>query len=318
MLGFTIDSLTLFLSWEKLIDFNFQHFEKRINPKTIRRGVFKGWKEGFHKNFRLKFHKNYGIYIMGSISNYSCGYSSLLQYNQLQSSIENLGNELDLELHSARLYRIDLALNIVTNNSITEYNNKLFTDLPHFTRLEQADGVRFDTEKIRIAIYNKTKELSDKRGINIYSNVLRIEFRLLKGVSEVLGVKEMKIENLYNHKNYIKLVNKFVEYYQKIKKQTIPVESINLTEVTPSKFSNLLKRNNLDIIFGSEKDAYRQIEQWDTEGKFKNANNKSRCKKIISDLSNDKIVSTAHPHIEEINQKVTEECEKILREFEVK
>lgn len=317
MLGFTIDSITLFLSWEKLTDFDFPKFEKLVNAKT-RRGTYDDWKEGYYKTFRIKFHKNGGIYIMGSISNYDSGYASILHYKNLRSAIDKLGNKLGLELHSARLYRIDLALNVKTDNPISQYTHRLFTDLSHFKRLEQADGVRFETNKIKIAIYNKTQELFDKRNKVVDSDILRIELRILKGVSEVLGIKEIEIQDLYNPLNYIKLVSIFQKYYQNIKKQTIIKELNDNEKITPSIFSNILKKNSIENTFGSEKDAYRQIEQWDVEGKFKNANDKSRCKKLISDLTNNRAISIPHPLVEEIDQKVKKEFEKEIEMVEVK
>jgi len=310
MLGFTIDSIILFLTWEKLNDFNFENFEKLVNAKTIERGKFKNWKKGNYKTFLINFHKDYGIYITGSISNYYSGYTSILKYRTLRVAIDKLGNELGLELQSARLYRVDLALNIKTDNSIEKYTHRLFTDLPHFKRLEQEDGLRFEAKKIKIAIYNKKQELFDKRGLKINSDILRIELRILKGVSDVLNIKKMEIQDLYNPLIYLKLLHKFQEYYQKIKKQTVLKEIDDVEIITPTILSNHFKRNGIKNIFGSEKDAYRQIEQWDKEGKFKNANDKSRCKKLVSDLSNNKTISAPHPLVEEINQKVEKEFEK--------
>jgi hypothetical protein len=315
MLGLTIDSINLFKSWKYLNDFDFQNFEKTINAKPIDRGKYKGWKEGFYKNFKVLFNPNYGIYFMGSISNYFSGYDSIMLVNQLKNAIENLGKELELNLHSARLYRVDPALNIETDNHISKYTHLLFSDLPRFKRLEQVDGVRFETKKIKIAIYNKSAEVFEKREKDIGINILRIEFRILKGISKVLDIKEMKIQDLYEPKNFEKLIRKFEEYYLKIKKQTVLVDLENANEITPKLLSKVLLKNSILNKFGSEKEAYRQINQWDIDGKIKNANTKSRLRKMISNYSNDKELSKLHPLIDEINRKFLFEIEKVISEL---
>lgn len=313
MLGFTIDSINLFVSWEYLSDFDFKNFEKFVNAKMTRRGKYKGWYEGGYRNFRIRYNSNYGIYVMGSISNYYRGYAFLLQHKDLRLAIDKLGNELGLYLHSARLYRVDLALNILTDKPISHYNRRLFTDLPRFKRLEQDDGVRFQTLKIAFAIYNKLQELFDKREIEISENILRLELRLLKGISEELMIKEMKIQDLYSLLAFRLLVGKFQEYYNKIKKRTVLVGLDEIETITPTIISNYLKRNSVENTFGGEDEAYRFVEQLSIQGKFKNANDKSRCRKVITDFSQNKAISKLHPLIEEINRKVDEECSKIMK-----
>ena len=184
MLGFTIDTIGIFANAESIANFNSQNLGLTI----IRNGKFKFWEEGYYKNFYIKYHRDYGMYLSGSISNYYKGYTSILQYDDLYKAIEKLGNSLAINLHSARLYRVDLALNIQTNNPVSQYSNTLFTDLPHFKRFKQDDGVRFETKNKVIAIYNKTKEIKEKRSVVISQEILRIELRVLKNLSNVFKI----------------------------------------------------------------------------------------------------------------------------------
>ena len=116
MLGFTIDTIGIFANAESIANFNSQNLVLTI----IRNGKFKFWGEGYYKNFYIKYHRDYGMYLSGSISNYYKGYTSILQYDDLYKAIEKLGNSLAINLHSARLYRVDLALNIETNNPVSQ------------------------------------------------------------------------------------------------------------------------------------------------------------------------------------------------------
>lgn len=314
MLGFTIDTIGIFAKAELIANFNSQELGLTI----IRRGKFKSWEEGYYKNFRIKYHRDYGIYFSGSISNYYKGHTSILQYDELYKAIEKLGDSLGINLHSARLYRVDLALNIETNNPVSQYSNTLFTYLAHFIRLEQDDGVRFETKNKVIAIYNKTKELCEKKQIKIHQQILRIEFRVLKKTFDVFKIKEMKVEHLYQPSVYILLVSTFFKYYQKIKKQHIISAEVNAEYITPTIFKSLLMNKGIELHFHTEEEAYTKIEGWSREGKFKNPMDKSRCKKMITDAFRNPKNTEIHPLVKEINSKVESNCKHTIEELRKK
>ncbi|MFJ1474637.1 phage/plasmid replication protein [Capnocytophaga cynodegmi] len=309
MLGFTIDSIRLFVRPEMLYDFD----SSSLNFTPIH----KNWKEGFYKNFKIKFDKDKGMYLSGSISNYYKGSISLIDYSELKLAIESLSNELKINLHEAKLYRVDLALNIETDKPINQYSHLLFTDLPHFKRLEQKDGVRFETNSKVIAIYNKKQELLEKRKIDVHKDVLRIEFRITKNLSNVFKINKMKMKDLYNPFVYKVLIQTFYKYYHKIKKQVF-IEKDNILEdyITPKTFYKYLIEKILS--YTCEKDLYRQIDQWDNEKRFKNPMDKSRCRKIIADNLKDSKTAKINPLAEEVNKKVNIECQKILNDIEEK
>ncbi|MCH4830606.1 hypothetical protein [Flavobacterium columnare] len=310
MLGFTIDSINLFKKWNTLENFNFEEFGKKIKAKPMKK---RGWKRGYYKKFIIVFNPNYGIYVMGSISNYFIGYNDIMPYKNLIIAIDILSTELGLDLHSARLYRLDLALNIQTKKSISRYTHFLFLDLPRFKRLEQDDGVRFESNKIKIAIYNKTLEVLQKRGMIIENNILRIEFRITKSIADILEIKEMEISDIYDTTVYEKLLRKFEEYYFKIKKQYINSDLANLQEITPKILKQALNNNAIIEKFGSQKEAYRAIEHWQKEGKIKDANIKSRLRKIVSDYSKNEGITQPHPLVLELDKKVSAEIEKAIK-----
>ncbi|WP_143884249.1 hypothetical protein [Chryseobacterium binzhouense] len=315
MLGFTIDSIKLFVSWEQLEKFDYETFKKKLkkvkNYKKYYRDKngYMAWTKGTYRNFHINFSKSKGIYLAGSISNYYKDYSSLLSYFELKQAIEKLGLELDLCLNDARIYRIDLALNIQTDNPIEQYSHYLFGDLSKFKRLEQDKGVLFKTTSKSFCIYNKSLQLKQKKGIDC-RDVLRLEFRLLKGVSKFFGVEKMKTSNLYNTEIFLKLLYGFQDVYNRIEKKRIPKDFSDLEYINPKILSSWMKIKNVVSEFGGESEFYRMIEQADLEGKFKNANDKSRCRKVIRDLSNNDLTTKPHPFISEISEKIDLEIEK--------
>lgn len=318
-LGFTIDTIKLFINWEKLEGFDYNRLKKIIKSLKNWKNDNKTWYEGRYENFQIRFSEGVGIFITGSISNYYCGAKYLLLLTKLKLAIEKLGCELGIShIDSARLYRIDLALNIQTDYPIEQYSHRLFTDLKNFKKLEQDDGVRFENrakkrknKSLVFAIYNKGCDLQERKNIDNDFNILRLELRLLKKVSKILGIKGLEIKHLYQHENIKKLVNLFDEFYFKIKKQTIPKDYDEIKHFTPTILKNYIQSLKLQTI-GGESNIYKVIEQADLDRKFKTRNDKSRCRKYIEELSNNEFVSKQHPLVDEIDEKVKKSIDNII------
>lgn len=316
MLGFTIDSIKLFIGWEELYEYDFSTLKEKLRSVRSKKKYNKNrtdstiWISGFYKNFKISYSEDYGIYISGSISNFYKGYKSLLKYSELKTAIEKLGSELELYLNDSRLYRIDLALNIQTDKPIKQYSHYLFSDLSKFKRLEQHKGVLFTTTSKSFSIYNKSLELKDKRDINI-PNILRFEFRLLKGVSKFFRIKKMKISDLYNPNIFLKLLYGFQGTYDRIEKARVLKDFSEIEYITPT----ILKKWREASSLIQQAEMYRLIEQADLEGKFKTRNDKSRCRKDIKNLSYNEFITEPHPLALEISEKINLEIEKLKTEL---
>lgn len=318
-LGFTIDTIKLFINWEKLENFDYNIFKTFIKGIKSWKNDNRTWYEGRYKNFHISFSEGVGIYITGSISNYYCGAKYLLLLTKFRLAIEKLGCELGIShIVSARLYRIDLALNIQTDYPIEQYSHRLFTDLKNFKKLEQDDGVRFENrakkrknKSIVFAIYNKGCDLKERKNIDNDFNILRLELRLLKKVSKILGIKEVEVKHLYQYENIMKLVNLFDEFYFKIKKQSFPKDYVEIKCFNPTIRKDYIQSLILEKI-GGESIMYRMIEQADLDGKFKTSQNKWKCRKYVEKLSKNEFVSKQHPLVDEINEKVKKSIDNII------
>lgn len=319
MFGFDIDTIKLHFGWDELLDFDFERLSQILDDVIqVKKGYYKGWNEGQYKNFRITFSKNKGITITGSISNYFVGYVKVLEYKDLERAIERLGRELQLNLHSAKIYRIDLALNIKPNHPVHQYTHHLFTRLSKFERIEKADGLTFQTKTSRknkiptkaFVFYNKTEQLYVKKHITT-SDCLRFEFRLFRNVSQALEVKDIRVKDLYNNQTFLKLLDSFYDLYSKIEKQIVLLNPELEDEfITPKMFLNILAGKGLEYL-GGEKEAYRVIDQLNTQGRFKNPTDKSRCIGLIKKLLNNNSYSKIHPLAEEIYLKIEAEYKKL-------
>lgn len=313
MFGYDLDTVKLHIGWNNLMNYNFEILRKILrNVTMVRKGYYMGWYEGEYKNFKITFCENKGITIIGSLSNYYVGCMRNLEFFQYQEAVEKLGKELHLDLHNAKIRRIDLALNIHTYRPTNYYTNHLFIDLSRFERLEKVEGVLFQTKINKktnlpakaFAIYNKTKHLKDKKGLDT-RNCLRFEFRLFTNVSKVLGIKTIRMKDIYSPHIFLRLVEVFQKHYGGIKKQTIS-GSLSSECITPTFFKNYFLKMGIESL-GGDKEAYKLIEQFNSQGKFKNPTDKTRCKDMIRNLSADTSVSILHPLAAELNSKVESE-----------
>lgn len=304
MKGFSIDTIVMYIGIDYLVDFNFNDFNLLINASPKRSGKFKDGCEGRYKNFHIIYSSWQGIYISGSISNFYVGNSTKIAHSQIEQAISELSYELGINLHTARLFRVDIALDLILNHKKLKYSNNLFTDLSRFKRFEKDEGLLFSSRAEAICIYDKKTELKKKHKIIIEDDVIRIEHRFLKNLKKSLSIENMVVEDLYSLETYMLIISKFKKRYDSIKKQTVIQGIDNMEQISPSEFKQYLNRNSIENIYGSESNAYNHIEQYARDGKFKNANDKCRCRKIIKDYSTNKSASIIHPMAKLINHKV--------------
>lgn len=307
--GFTIDSICLFLRAENFNKNTFEFIQDKISLGKISKGKFKDWYEGYHRNFRIRIHPLHCIYLNGSISVFIKGRVEIIKIFQLKEAIGKLGEDLKLNLHNANLYRIDLAINIFTDKPAICYTSKLFTDLPRFKRLEQDGGVRFETRKKVFAAYNKGKELKQRYKIHDFDNLIRLEFRLLKGVGKSSNIKSAIISDLYESDIMFKLVDLFNDYYKKIRKKYIIRDILKNENITPKRFNNILLTSYIEMV--GEEEVFNQIDDLSNRGLIADSISKSRCKKMIRDLKPEK--SILDPLMQEINDKIQKEISQLIK-----
>jgi len=295
---FEFDTVRIFIHWSNLENYDLKYLKKLTNAQNIinRYNTSDKYK-GNYKGFTILI-ANKGITIVGSFSNYYLGYQKFLPHSKLKDAVGKLSFELNLDLANAKLYRVDVNFNIITDKKTEKYTNNLFLDLPRFKRIEQDDGVKFRTGSKELVFYNKSLELFEKRGIKA-EKLYRIEFRILKNVKKHTGLIYLK--DLYNVKNYHSILTQFFELFKKMKKQSLA--NINQSEFNSVKaFQNHLLALGI-ISFGGEKEIFRTIEQFDRNKIFKNRNQKSRLRKNMKSLIDNTYQKKLNPLVREISDK---------------
>lgn len=253
---------------------------------------------GRYRNFKISIDSSQGITLTGSFSNYYVGKTKILPFNKLKDAVSKLSDELGLSLHEARLYRVDVNWNTITDKDVSTYTHHLFIDLPRFKRLEQDKGVTFKTQSKALIFYNKSKELFEKQN-KIVKNWFRIEFKLLKNVKKNSGLSKLK--ELYSFSKFKILVDMLYNYYYKVKKKVVPKNFYDLKNVKD--FLNYLIVKGIENSGGIEA-IYKEIEQLDSENKFTSRKQKYRLRLKMKTISENNELTTLHPLVVELNQKI--------------
>ncbi|MFI3268277.1 MAG: phage/plasmid replication protein [Rikenellaceae bacterium] len=141
-----------------------------------------------------------------------------------QNAIEALSDILHVPMQNAIVSRLDVGVNIITENDVTTYFPYL-GELSRKQRLEQTNGLYYTTQTETLSFYDKIKEqIKTREPIPKEfrdKNVLRYEYRLKQRIAKKLGVEAVKASLLYDKVFYDNICYLLYEQYNKINKINI-------------------------------------------------------------------------------------------------
>jgi len=298
---FEIDTLRMYVPNEEASVRDRKFLLDLCNAREIYKNVYRGIFKGFNITIN-----DFGTTVTGSPSNYYVGADKLLSHPELPNAIDQLGNELRLDLHNAFDLRTDVNFNIIGEPYIKDIHKNLFVYLSRFIRLEQDNGVRFQTKTIKnkistfaLLFYNKTQQLMGK-GIVNPEFWYRIEFRIYKDINKHLGIKYVK--DLYDHNNYIGLIEMLIKRYFQVVKQKVPIDIFN-NQNSNLKYRDYLVLQGIQSIGGMEQ-VFRNLDQLDNSGHFPYRNKKSRLISYLKSIANNPANTNTHPIIEQLDNSI--------------
>ena len=181
-----------------------------------------------------------GFSLSGSLARYHLGSNTqTLTRRAIQEAIEELSDRLSLPMEQARVYRLDLAANLIMKKAVVIYLPQLVS-APRLKRSEIADRqtLNFTNRQKTLCLYDKVQELRAKReplpDIFTGRNVLRYENRLLRRLAAQFKRGEVRASDLSNEVFYIQALDKWKGDYfliQKIRReQILNMESVKALE----------------------------------------------------------------------------------------
>jgi hypothetical protein len=151
---------------------------------------------------------------------------------QIQSAFELLSDTIHLPVIKSNVQGFHFGINNRVQYSAGLYL-PYFGNKPHCKRNEQSSGINYKTSSKEFAIYDKIREMKDKRVAipELYSNshYLRFENRYKTKLDKHFNIASITPETLYSEDFYINLCNELYNSYKsidKLKKIKIDMQSI--------------------------------------------------------------------------------------------
>lgn len=269
--------------------------------------------KGNFRNFSVYQNPN-NISLKGSLAKYYFEGSNLetLTRGDTQKAIEKLSDELSLKINTGKITRIDVGTNFI----MKEHYRTYFTQLGDLSRFERAffeGSLYYGNGTKQLVLYEKVTDLENKKipvpaEIRAYKGrVLRYECRFRKRISKAFNKDIVKAAELYNEDFYMKLIDKWKEYYLGINKlQKLKFKDMALETMNVKLFEADLMLKGIEKIGGIE-EALSLVEY--SRNKL-NRVQVSRLKNKILKLNKTKDLTEPMETIKELDTKVRQAAEQ--------
>ncbi len=314
-----IDTIKAELIVTDLGNLNGEEYE--VSKKETKYGNYRNY---LVKNINISVKELNGKYRLrikgGSLSKFLYN-TNLVKFTRedVEKSINKLGNLINIDIGEATLSRVDIAGNINLSQPVSSYLILLASHKKSkFTSINSFETVVFYTKGLALSFYDKKKEIqtskkidkNDKKAIASFlsdMNILRYELQIKKMLAKYNNGEQMKLKDLYNKDRYKQLVKLWYQNY-------LWVEKDNMASFKPSKeFKDYLFYNGIVALGGIQKTMVclsSWFEKFHKELNPKSrANKKSKLKKSILELNRS---SKKHALIKELDRKIKFEKEFFL------
>lgn len=214
------------------------------------------------KNMRVSVNER-GVSISGSIPKFVYGHNLIVpNQNDISEALKECSDCLGIDVGKGKLMRLDIAGNIYTDYSPKIYYKYLGTTA-YLERLEQKYGLRYESTKRSISIYDKVKECQ-KRKVPIPDlwkgkEIFRFEYRLMKKPSNYLK-KEITPFDLCQPEVINLLISQWKTAYSRINKQAKIRMDFNKIK-TGKDITKQLEALAIDQVFGGEEGFLKFIRE---------------------------------------------------------
>ena len=177
---------------------------------------------------------NYTVYVKesgvsvigGSLCKWYLGDNlQMLDRHSTKEAVNALSDTLHIDLTQAQVTRLDWGANIATPYTFASYSDQL-QEMPNASKHSCASSLCYIKKggKVEFALYDKVKEANThKESVPTWlerANVVRLEYRALKGVKQVLQESEVTGATIYSPTVYPKLIQIWKETFLSIETQT--------------------------------------------------------------------------------------------------
>ncbi len=163
-----------------------------------------------------------GIFLSGSISKWFFGNNlQLLDSKGLVVAIEQLSDIFHLSFRKAKVMRLDLAGNLITDFQPLIYYPYL-GDSRYYKRYVQSKSIYYNNTLRKKVFYDKIAECKSNREFMpkdfFGKNILRYELRYIKNIGNQFNCIGVSLDDLCNNDFYLSLINLWEKEYKLIRK----------------------------------------------------------------------------------------------------
>ena len=259
---------------------------------------------GHLKNLRVSINEN-GISIKGSLAKYflNDNFQTLMR-SDIEQAIEQVSDELHIPIQHARVSRLDMAQNIVTDFEPETYYGYL-GECQYFMRLVQPHSLYYSNGSRTKLFYNKVIEGKHKGQITphawLNTNILRYEYRLTNRVAKSVKKTIVEAKDLFDEQFYMLIIDKYVEEFENINK----LSRINFnTEIMNSPKDFIKQMALLKIQEIGQIETLSIIEEMRSKQVFNKKEYYSRLKREIKELCKIPEITENSELISELDQKI--------------
>jgi hypothetical protein len=272
---------------------------KRIEATNGELGCYA---KGKLKNMTV-FLNERSISVQGSLCKYFYGNNiETLSLTNTREALNQISADLSIDIHKARVTRIDFSTNIITDYTPTVYYPYM-GELSLFERSEKPHSIYYNQEAKRLLFYDKIKEAKKKKMDipveYIGKNLLRYELVLNKDVPRFLKHNGLYGKDLGSEELYRKLLHLWHSYYKQIQKHSktikIMADNIKTPKDVETRIFNALVRKN-------PKEVQRFLKELKAQNVFEHKEYYSRLNSKIRNIHKTQVVE--NPLIEELSSKI--------------
>jgi hypothetical protein len=293
MIGY--DTVHFFLEATSTNQADLANVANLLGQESLNRETGEVWSTGYVRNLRVSV-GGAGVSVKGSVASFfNATNTQLVGRTEISQAVEKLGDTLNINMSNAKVTRLDVCSNFITQNAPKAYLD-ILGSLTYFQRIQATQNTLYyqrGKENIQsLCFYDKQIECHDTRKelpavYAIGENMLRYEARFNSRLPKQFNRQEVTASTLANREFYNEVVGKWGQLYFSINKFYNTITMTKIKTVSEAK----------DYIFAvalsnmGANDVDRMLTEMKSKGVFADRKYYTRLKKSLEEVS-EKFVTT--------------------------
>ncbi|GAB2690801.1 hypothetical protein GCM10027037_12500 [Mucilaginibacter koreensis] len=253
-----VDNPNCYISSEKIARETFERIKNNSSRMTCERNTEAALYHSQLRNLKVTLAPG-GLFINGSLAKFYLGDNDkALTRATLKLAVQQLSDELQLDVNTAKVTRLDVGQNIAVNNTPIAYV-QLLGECSRYEHLQMKHGKEYRNGERGLVFYDKQAEMKQRKAFMpaalANTNFIRYEARLKnsRSISRNLNVSSLTLRDLYEPEIYRRLYQFWGKEFDSILKITDAVGFSDDAMRTPQQFCNQILFEGIKAMGGYSK-----------------------------------------------------------------